>query len=110
MERKGSADRARRMKASNLQTNTPAGSGRLASACSVLLPCPFCGGKAVTRRKAIYYDTIAVVVRCGSVCCPIHPETTPCDIKGILRGKVGAWEAWNHRPNVSDQAREQKTL
>jgi len=63
-----------------------------------LKPCPFCGGKAVTRRKPIGYDTIAVVVRCGSVICPIHPETTPCDIKGILRGKVGAWEAWNRRP------------
>jgi hypothetical protein len=62
-----------------------------------LLPCPFCGGRAVVRRRAIGFDTVAVFVGCGRVRCPIHPETTPCDEKGRLRGKAGAAEAWNNR-------------
>ena len=62
-----------------------------------LLPCPFCGGRAVIRRRAIGFDTIAVIVGCGRVRCTVHPETTPCDEKGVLRGKAGAVEAWNRR-------------
>jgi hypothetical protein len=62
-----------------------------------LLPCPFCGGRAVVRRRAIGFDTVAVFVGCGRVRCPIHPETTPCDAKGRLRGRDGACEAWNNR-------------
>jgi hypothetical protein len=62
-----------------------------------LLPCPFCGGRAVVRRRAIGFDTIAVIVGCGRVRCPIHPESTPCDEKGRLRGKAGACAAWNNR-------------
>ena len=61
------------------------------------LPCPFCGGRAVIRRRAIGFDTIAVFVGCSRVRCPIHPETTPCDEKGRLRGRDGAAEAWNNR-------------
>jgi len=72
--------------------------------CSVLLACPFCGGKAKRGRKAIGFDTIADIVRCGAVRCPVHPETTPCDHRGILRGKRGAAEVWNHRPNVGGEA------
>lgn len=62
-----------------------------------LLPCPFCGGRAVTVRRAIGFDTVAVVVECGRVRCPVHPKTTPCDEKGVLRRRVGAWAAWNRR-------------
>ena len=61
------------------------------------LPCPFCGGRAVTRRRAIGFDTIAVIVACGRVRCPVHPETTPCDERGETRGRAGAVEAWNRR-------------
>lgn len=64
-----------------------------------LLPCPFCGGKAAVRRRAIGFDTIAIIVECGRARCPVHPETTPCDERGVLRGREGAVEAWNHRPN-----------
>jgi hypothetical protein len=63
-----------------------------------LLPCPFCGGKAVIRRRAIGFGTVVVVVGCGRVRCPIYPETMPCDVKGRLLGLAGAAAAWNHRP------------
>ena len=66
-----------------------------------LLRCPFCGGRAVIRRRAIGFDAIAVIVGCGRVHCPIHPETSPCDTKGRLRGKVGACEAWNSRKEAA---------
>lgn len=72
--------------------------------CSVLLPCPFCGCRAVTTRRHIGPDTIAVIVKCGSRRCPVHPETSPCNERGILRGREGAREVWNHRPNVQDHA------
>lgn len=49
------------------------------------------------RRRAIGFDTVAVFVGCGRVRCPIHPETTPCDEKGRLRGRAGACAAWNNR-------------
>jgi hypothetical protein len=65
---------------------------------SALLPCPFCGGKAKRGRKAIGFDSIADVVRCVSARCPVRPETTPCDHRGIMRGKRGSAETWNHRP------------
>ena len=61
------------------------------------LPCPFCGGRAVVKRRAIGFDTIADIVECGRVWCPVHPETTPCDEKGVLRGRAGAIESWNRR-------------
>ena len=63
-----------------------------------LLPCPFCGGRAVIRRKAIRRDFVAVIAGCSRVRCPIQPETTPCDAKGRMRGRDGAAEAWNNRP------------
>lgn len=88
-----------------MKTRQTKSSRCLHQVCSVLLPCPFCGGKAVTTRKHIGFDTVAIIVRCGSRCCPIHPETTPCDTNGILRGKAGAREAWNHRPNDTDETR-----
>jgi len=64
-----------------------------------LAACPFCGGKAKRGRKAIGFDTIADVVSCGATRCPVSPETTPCDHRGMLRGKHGATKVWNHRPN-----------
>lgn len=68
-----------------------------------LLPCPFCGGKALRIRKAIGFDTVAVIVKCGRVRCPVQPQTTPCDEKGILRGKAGAVEAWHRRADAEKE-------
>ena len=36
-------------------------------------------------------------VTCVSVRCGINPKTSPCDHKGIERGRDGAMRAWNKR-------------
>ena len=64
---------------------------------TTLLPCPFCGGKAVIQRKYIAFDILAPNVECGNKKCPVRPQTTACDVKGIIRDKISATAAWNRR-------------
>jgi hypothetical protein len=69
----------------------------------VPLRCPFCGTLPKVRQ-AQFFSSGCWVVECRSNRCGINPQTTPCDNRGVERGKHGAILAWNSRGNDQGQA------
>lgn len=58
-----------------------------------LLPCPFCGG------KAIYHSSIESWVECAD-----------CGAQtGLDQGQIFCTEKWNRRANIKECARQQPT-
>lgn len=55
-----------------------------------LLPCPFCGGKAVEERP---HRGVSVVY-CRNIGCPVHANTGWCD-----ESEESAASLWNTRAN-----------